>query len=483
MNDPQVGRVTDSTQVDPPKKAGGEPSDTSTAPTHLSPTSQPEHLKDLIPKKRFRRVKAALKNAAATALVILILLAVYNSIEASTPGDLLYPVEKEVEQVRRQLTQDPESQADFEIGVLEERYEELNDIQNDMVRYDENAAEGREDNIIDTVRDAIPIWDEGDSFGDIVRKIIPVFPDENDEIAEDVSPDEDKDDDEPDEPDGPDGPFVPDDDPDEPPDQPDEPDEDPDEPPGEPDDPDEDPDEPPEDPDEPDPDEPDEDPDEPPDEPDPDEPPDEPGPPPECTGKVTICHKGKTQEVNCNALDKRLEQGATLGSCEDEHTEKIKDSLEEIDIQEEVVVQEVEELDQAVEQGLVEVEVSTRIAEKIQKQVEKHMDIMERVEEKLVERGNIQAAQSVHEAGEHYYEVKTNKIEELEETGGFELIEVEEGVPEEGIIIEEEPIKEDKTPPGKDKKDDDDTDEEEEEIDTEEETNTDDLEEVEDDVD
>lgn len=149
-----------------------------------------------------------------------------------------------------------------------------------------------------------------------------------------------------------------------------------------------------------------------------------------------------TGDVTCSATacsdackTKREKQDARA---KDKHTEKIKKSLEEIEIQEENVATRIEELSQAVEQGLVDTEIKTEIVEQVQSQTEVQMDILEEVETSLVERGSDQTAISVQETAEYYIEVRTEHTEELQEAGEVEIIPIEDGIIEEEVIIIEE---------------------------------------------
>ncbi len=124
----------------------------------------------------------------------------------------------------------------------------------------------------------------------------------------------------------------------------------------------------------------------------------------------------------------------------DEHTEKIKKSLEEIEIQEGNVAEQIENLSQAVKQGLVETAVKIEIIEQVQSQTEEQMDILEEVEISLVERGSVQTAKSVQDTAEYYIEMRTGTIEGLQEAGETEIIPIEQGIPGQGVIIIEETV-------------------------------------------
>ena len=91
-------------------------------------------------KRPRRRPPRILRDIVVAGVLIFIGIQLFRSADASTPADPLYPIDKEIEQVRRTFTTDPVSQANLEIEILEERYGELENIEGRMTDADEQAA-------------------------------------------------------------------------------------------------------------------------------------------------------------------------------------------------------------------------------------------------------------------------------------------------------------------------------------------------------
>lgn len=106
-----------------------------------------------------KQAKLALSVLASMILLIGGSFATATAANASVPGDLLYGIDRAYEDIQRALKTSPESKAEFEIYLLEERAQELsaleeNDSEPDLIEEAVDNITEQEENVQTRLRDS-----------------------------------------------------------------------------------------------------------------------------------------------------------------------------------------------------------------------------------------------------------------------------------------------------------------------------------------
>ncbi len=169
------------------------PSDSETQ-TNQAFSESASYSPDPVKRRSRRYLSPVLRNFLIGIVFVLAAVTFFNAVEASKPGDTLFVVEKEIEEIERMFLEDPADQAEFEIDVLDERYNELEGIESDMMEADDREDSGESYTIVDIVRELLPFQVEEESMEerksviDYIRDVLPVLPEEERPPIDDPPP-------------------------------------------------------------------------------------------------------------------------------------------------------------------------------------------------------------------------------------------------------------------------------------------------------
>ncbi len=90
------------------------------------------------------RTKVALASLTAVLVVLGGSAGLVSAANSSKPGDLLFPLDKSFENISRSLISDPKGKANFELGVLGERVNELNEQDKSGTHVEDSVTEVQE---------------------------------------------------------------------------------------------------------------------------------------------------------------------------------------------------------------------------------------------------------------------------------------------------------------------------------------------------